>query len=135
MVESDRLLRDAAAPAVPERLRAAESEDLLGVWVPPGVTALANDRAPHVEFRSAATWKGSDGCNGLGGRWTVSRGVLLLAGLTMTAVGCENINVTEGAALAAFDGETLVLLGEDGKETFRLSRLGNSDPVSAMRLD
>lgn len=70
------------------------------------------------------SWTGSDGCNGLGGRWSVGAGGELLATAgPETTIGCENVAIAQWlttAVTAALDGGTLVLLDAAGTAIGRL---------------
>lgn len=103
------------AVALPDGLAAADSEALLGRWMP--VDAPADSDA-HAQFNPDDTWSGSDGCNDLGGRWrSGTDGALLATGRGSTQIGCENIPVESRltrAVRAAFDGDVLVLIDRQG---------------------
>lgn len=117
--------RAALAPPepLPAGLVAADAEDLLGRWVPAG-ESLPTD--PHVVVDDDGTWQGSDGCNGVGGRWAVGDdGRLLTVEGPMTLIGCEGAAVGSwmgSAAHAGLDGDELVLVDAHGEELGRLSR-------------
>lgn len=121
LTEQDRAKLDRPLPGFPAGIRPAEPSELLGTWVRPGETG-EGDNWPHATFRDDGRWIGSDGCNGLGSRWALVDGALLTGDGVSTLIGCENIALLAGAVLAGFDGETLVLLDEQGKETHRVVR-------------
>ncbi|MCM3662145.1 META domain-containing protein [Georgenia satyanarayanai] len=111
-----------AVPELPDGARTASAEHLLGRWVPAGPPVETD---PYVVFEDDGTWGGSDGCNGQGGRWTVSEGRLLALSGPMTLIGCPGAPVgawVGGASHAVVDGAELVLLGPDGAELGRLVR-------------
>lgn len=109
------------APAgLPDGLRPAVAQDLVGRWEPPG--SFTTD--PHVVFHDDGTWSGSDGCNGGGGAWALDDGGRLLATAGLqTLMACDGAGVpgaVGAAARAALDGGRLVLLDADGTELTRL---------------
>ncbi len=119
LTEEQRADLDRLPPDFPDGIRPAERSELIGTWVLPGETG-DGDNWPYATFRKDGRWIGSDGCNGLGGKWASVDGALLQGGGVHTDIGCENIDLVSGAALAGFDGDTLVLFNEDGQETHRV---------------
>lgn len=117
----------ASAAALPAGLTPARRDTLLGRWVPvdarPG---RFGSGGPYVELRDDGTWRGSDGCNGEGGRWVAGpAGDLLATSGPSTAIGCDSVPVgfwLFKAWRAGLDGEVLVLLDAQGGETGRLKR-------------
>lgn len=118
--------RRALAPAapVPAALTPARGDALLGRWVPLG--RRSGPGRPFLELRDDGTWRGSDGCNGQGGRWVAGPdGALLATSGPSTAIGCDNVlvgNWLSSASRAGLDGEVLVFLDAQGNETGRLRR-------------
>ncbi|MER7440065.1 META domain-containing protein [Micromonospora avicenniae] len=121
--------REALAPAaeLPAGLSPASRDTLLGRWVP------AADRSPgasaaYLELRGDGEWRGSDGCNGQRGRWVAGpEGALLATAGHSTLIGCDNVPLAawlSRASRAGLDGDVLVLLSAQGKETGRLKRAG-----------
>ncbi|HEX5542133.1 MAG TPA: hypothetical protein VFX60_11335 [Micromonospora sp.] len=114
----------APAAALPAALTAVSRDALLGRWV------VADDgrsrpTTPYVEFRADGEWRGSDGCNGQGGRWVAGpSGALLATSGPSTLIGCDNVSVGLWLATrrAGLDGDVLVLLDAEGKEMGRLHR-------------
>jgi hypothetical protein len=119
-----------APKPLPTPLRPADREELVGRWIPADRAGRRDHpQSPHVRLTADGSWHGSDGCNGLGGRWTAGDGgaVLATAG-AQTAIGCENLDVGSwltGANRAGFAGDVLVLLDVDGKETGRLVKVAD----------
>ncbi|MBQ0901624.1 hypothetical protein [Micromonospora sp. U21] len=117
----------APAAALPEALTPASRDTLLGRWVPvdarPG---RFRSGGPYVELRDDGGWRGSDGCNGEGGRWVAGpAGDFLATSGPTTLMGCDNVSVgvwLSKAWRAGLDGEVLVLLDAQGGETGRLRR-------------
>lgn len=112
---------DAEPEPLPADLTPATQEQMLGRWDPVDAPKPKREEAPHLKFR-AGRWGASDGCNGSGGRWTISSGGALLATGPgpSTLIGCENRDVAgafAGAAWAGFDGEELVLVDRAGEES------------------
>ncbi|MET8911543.1 hypothetical protein [Micromonospora sp. NPDC004551] len=133
-------VRRALAPAdpLPAGLTPADRAALLGRWVPvvarrsgpavPGGDRRGGPTPAYVELRDGGAWRGSDGCNGQGGRWTAgAAGALLATAGPSTLIGCENVPVAgwlSTAARAGLDGDVLVLVDARGTETERLRRDG-----------
>lgn len=109
--------------ALPDGLDVPSTEDLLGRWVPAGETFETD---PHVELHDDTTWRGSDGCNGAGGLWSLGdEGRLLTTAGPMTAMGCAGAPVGSwlaDTARAGLDGNELVLLDRSGAELARLAQ-------------
>jgi len=113
------------AVALPEGSDAAE--DIIGRWVLAGEANTAG-RA-YVEFRSDGSFRGSDGCNGVGGRWRLAAdGRIITTHDPSTLIACANPSIpllfTGSIAQGATDGPTdeLVLYGKDGVEQATLVR-------------
>ncbi|MET8834125.1 META domain-containing protein [Micromonospora sp. NPDC004540] len=117
----------AAAAPLPAGLAPAGRSALLGRWVPAGAPR-PNPTPAYVEFRDDGGWRGSDGCNGQGGRWVAgAEGALLATAGPSTLIGCANVLVAawlSGASRAGLDGDVLVLVDAQGRETGRLRRDG-----------
>ncbi len=120
------------APDLPVGVQAPSLEVLTaGRWIP--VETVGSDRwpdrtRPNAEFDSDGTWHGSDGCNGLGDRWSidVDTGEWLAGIGGQTEIGCDNVDVSGvvGPARAVgLDGHELVFYGADGQELGRFTRL------------
>ena len=113
-----------AAP-VPAGLAPLGQTDLIGRWVPEGVST-----ASYVEFAAGGTWAGSDGCNGTGGAWLAGSGGAFLAttGRFSTRIACEGMVDVGGwvaaARRVALDGAVLVLLDVDGATVGRMAPAG-----------
>jgi len=144
-----------AAAVLPDGLPAATRTGLLGRWVPGASTrrgggpgggsgggpaqprwaprkgreAAAVGRTPEqpfLELRADGSWTGSDGCNGLAGRWSIGGDGRLLALAAPTfAIGCNNVDLGSAlvrAARVGFDGSSLILLDAAGLVTATLVR-------------
>jgi len=144
-----------AAAVLPDGLPAATRTGLLGRWVPGAPTrrgggpgggsgggpaqprwaprkgreATAVGRTPEqpfLELRADGSWTGSDGCNGLAGRWSIGGdGRLLAVAAPTTAIGCDNVDLGSAlvrAARVGFDGSSLILLDAAGLVTATLVR-------------
>lgn len=113
----------ARTAALPAGLDAPDRGALVGRWVPEG--GRGNGPKPaHVELQPDGKWTGSDGCNGLGGRWAAGAdGALLVTSGVSTLIGCDNAPIGEWLGTArrvGLDGETLVLVDATAKEIGRL---------------
>jgi hypothetical protein len=127
-------LRLAPAARLPAGLVAARPSQLIGNWV-----SAANPKLRgNADLAADGSWQGSDGANAAGGRWSAAPdGELVVTAGPSTAMGCAleacadvNIWFVE-ASRAAFDGSTLVLLDNSGKETGRAVRGAMSSPGPA----
>jgi hypothetical protein len=89
---TDQQRREYGAPAaLPRNLVPAGRQALIGRWLPAG--SMSTDR-PNLEFLADTAWRGSDGCNGHGGRWvTGADGALLGSGGPSTDMGCPGVPV------------------------------------------
>jgi hypothetical protein len=118
-------LRRALAPAadLPSHLTPAESETLIGRWVPADGSSSSVD-TPYVELAGDGSWQGTDGCNGQAGRWLAGpEGALLAVAGGSTLIGCDNVPVggwLSAASRAGLDGDVLVLFDAQGAELGRL---------------
>ena len=78
----------------------------------------AGNPAGYVEFKADGSYEGSDGCNGVGGRWRItSGGTFLSTSGPETAVGCNNSMIDSWVAAArgiAVSNGDLLMLGADG---------------------
>jgi hypothetical protein len=105
------------SPALPAGTVPATAADLAGRWVPAGLTVPTD---PHVLFRPDGSWRGSDGCNGNRGRWTVNgRGGFLATSGMSTMMFCEGAPVPAwlaAARRAGIDAGRLRLFAGDGDE-------------------
>jgi heat shock protein HslJ len=112
-----------AMPApLPAGLTPATSQTLVGQWLPldPGPT---RPQQPFLGVKADGTWEGSDGCNGLAGRWVGGPDGLVLATIGLsTLMACDNDPTPAMFAEASrtgFDGEVLVLVDAAGAEMAR----------------
>lgn len=120
--------RRALAPSapLPGGLVPATAAALAGRWIPDDAPAGSE---AHAELLADGWWRGSDGCNGLAGRWRAGpEGALLAVGGGSHNIGCENLPVQERlerTARAGFDGDTLVLVDRQGDEVGRFQGAGS----------
>lgn len=98
-------------------------EALVGRWEPesgPG----SSPEPVYVELLADGGWRGSDGCNGQGGRWvTGAGGAFLATSGASTLVACENAPIGQwlsGAWQVGMDGPVLVLVDAQGNELGRV---------------
>ena len=99
--------------ALPSEAQPAKS--IVGRWLP---TDSTGDTEPFVEFLADGTYRGSDGCNGLGGRWVAGDlgDVLTTSGFS-TAIGCDGSGAPYDvgqAALVGMVGDELTLYDAEG---------------------
>lgn len=108
---------------LPAGLAAADRGALVGRWVPASGTAV-RPKSAFLELRADGSYTGSDGCNGVGGRWVSGRdGALLATSGVSTLIACDNVPIGQWlgtARRAGLVGETLALVDAQGKETGRL---------------
>ena len=98
----------------------ADPARIPGRWVP-----VAEAGRAFVEFAGDNTWKGSDGCNGNGGRWFATSGSLVATTGPSTLLACDGAPVTAwlgSTAMAGFENDVLVLLDAKGAEVARLKK-------------
>jgi hypothetical protein len=118
-------IRQAFAPAapLPAGLAAADRQRLLGRWEPAQGRA-GSPKPAYLEFTDDGAWRGSDGCNGQGGRWVAGdQGALLATSGPSTLIGCDNVPIAgwiADARRAGLDGQALVLVDAQGEELGRL---------------
>lgn len=105
---------DVRPEPLPDGAEPAAAEEVLGRWVP--VETYETD--PFIELLDDGTWTGSDGCNGLGGRWLLDDElVLLVISGPQTLIGCEGENLGSmlvGSAWLVVDGDTLTFYDAEG---------------------
>ena len=105
----------AEAASLPDDLEPATAADIRGRWVPVG------DNPPpdaYVAFTPDGDYTGSDGCNGVSGRYVVGGdGALLATSGASTQIGCHNSPISGWPAQAgrvALKGIRLVFVAPDG---------------------
>jgi hypothetical protein len=114
---------------IPDDLVPAAPADLIGSWRP----QQARNAGARLKFVDDGTFRGSDGCNGVFGRWSMESdtGALVTTppGFT-TLIGCRNSGVpgaVHGARFAGFDGNVLVLTDASGTELARFVDADEAD--------
>lgn len=117
---------DSATRPLPDDLVAPAAEQLLGRWTPLEPDGRPTTTPSFAAFHADGSWSGSDGCNGQGGRWVLGdAGAWVATSGAQTLIGCDGISATGIVAPAVrvgLDGEELVLIGRDGRETGRVVR-------------
>ena len=110
------------------------AHDLVGRWLPTAIagyhgplTRPALITSPNLSFDTGSRWTGDDGCNGLGGSYTLGRnGSIHFGEHTSTAVLCRRVEVPMDtvftAARAEVVGDRLTFFGRDGHEVARFRR-------------
>jgi hypothetical protein len=103
--------------ALPGDATPVTATDLLGRWQPLEVGGFD---PPFVEFEADGTWNGSDGCNGMAGRWLLGDdGHFLATGGPSTLIGCLNSPAPSwlsGTSLIGMVGDELTLYDASGTE-------------------
>lgn len=122
--------QDVANPAAgPSTPTPALSEALLGTWTPvdvplfggrtPGASTLPAGRVTDIAFQRDRSWHGSDGCNGVGGKYRAGDDGSFSASVgPQTMMGCWNVmhsEVLDQAARFGIDGRTLSFYAKDGR--------------------
>jgi heat shock protein HslJ len=102
---------------------------LLGTWRPTFIAGFDNldARRPHpatVTFGDDGQWRGSDGCNVIGGEYEAGTHTISAEAGEQTAIGCENMpNATAllRAARCEVNGTTLTLSDDNHRPAPRVS--------------
>jgi len=110
---------DEPAP-LPDDVMPATRSDVLGRWLPlPTERPDGAPRSAFVAFDESGTYKGSDGCNGDGGRYELGEDGLILATTGVsTAVGCNTSPLSSWpyeAGRLGTRGDHLVFVDPTGK--------------------
>jgi heat shock protein HslJ len=109
----------------------ASAQTVAGTWRPTqmiGAKSLkaARPNDPVLTFKPDGTWTGSDGCNGIGGTYTIGqRGAFSATSGAQHMVGCENVphtGVLHAAKRIAVDGDTLRFFDADGRQLASYAR-------------
>jgi hypothetical protein len=126
-VTSDARRGLAGAAPLPDGMQAPAEDALVRRWLPAEDGAGAPE-PPYLEFLADGTWRGSDGCNGQGGRWVAGAGgAILTTSGPMTLMACDGVPVggwLNDARRVGLDGEELVLLDARAREIGRLRPAG-----------
>jgi heat shock protein HslJ len=110
---------------------------LIGNWRPVDIVGFDNsqlpppgppaDRAPNITFTSDGRWRGTDGCNGIGGTYSASDdGSISADAGPQTLIGCINVpnsTVLDRATRFAIDDRSLTFYAAGGQ------RLGTYERV------
>lgn len=92
-----------------------------GTWGEPD----ANEQ-PWLTFEDDGTFSGNDGCNGLGGNWTLGeddKATIDLGQMRSTLMYCEGVDTWLSlAATARLGNDVLTLIDADGNEIGELAR-------------
>ena len=118
MTAKERQQLDRVPAPLPAGTTPVTAADLVGTWRPTG------SAKGSVTFHRSGTYTGSDGCNGVGGRWAVSSGgaEALTTGAS-TLVYCGGVQVANwfaAAARVAVNGDSLVLYDAKGAVMHRV---------------
>jgi heat shock protein HslJ len=107
----------AAGPLSLETPDAAEPASVVGTWSQdaPG--------EPHLAFTESGGVEGSDGCNGLGGTYTVDGDQVSVELGLSTMMACVGVDTwLHNIASATFDGDTMTVFDSSGAEIGQLQR-------------
>ena len=100
---------------------ASPSGELIGTWGDPEAQAT-----PSLEFsgtEGSGDYSGTDGCNSVGGSFTVEDGSIDLGLMRSTLMFCEGVDTwLVQARTAELSGDTLTLFDESGAEIGALER-------------
>lgn len=99
---------------------AASADDFLGIWGTPDTAG-----EPSIGFEADGAYSGNDGCNVIGGEYTLEDdGTIDLGAMHMTMMYCEGVDDwLSSSTTAKLDGsDTLVFFDEGGAEIGKLSR-------------
>ena len=119
------------APAVSSTAAVASAQSISGTWRPTkldGYTTMKSARPedPTLTFNPDGTWTGSDGCNGIGGTFTIGqRGEFTSKADGQRLIECANVPHTAALNVAkrvAVDSKTLQFYAGDGREVASYAR-------------
>jgi heat shock protein HslJ len=121
-----------ATPTASTTVSAPSVAAVSGTWRPvqiAGVKPLTElPQEPLLVFRPDGTWRGSDGCNALGGTYTIGRhGAFTAAIGPHTLIGCNNVpntGVLRDAKRITVDSTTLRFYDADGRQLATYTRAG-----------
>jgi heat shock protein HslJ len=90
---------------------------------PVGEWGETGGEAPWLTFYADGTVQGNDGCNGLGGTWTITDGIVELE-LMSTAVGClgPDVEIIGPIDSAIVEGDSIRILDSRGNVSGTLDR-------------
>ncbi|GAA2177312.1 META domain-containing protein [Leucobacter tardus] len=92
-------------------------EQVLGDW------ASEEKGQPHLTFAEAGKVSGSDGCNGIGGEYTVNDEDVTVSLGAATLKACPGVDDwLRGVATVTVDGDTMQVMNADGDEIGQLQR-------------
>jgi heat shock protein HslJ len=131
---------ETAGVSTPSTSASTQTGALIGNWRPVDIVGFDNSalpppglpagRAPNITFTSDGRWRGSDGCNAIGGTYSASDdGSISTANSAQTLIGCPDVitvpnsEVLERAARFAIDGRSLTFYAAGGQ------RLGTYERV------
>lgn len=96
----------------------ADEVSVVGTWGSPEKSG-----EPSLEFTDSGRYSGTDGCNTVGGDYTVDGTTVDLGAMFSTMMFCEGVDtwLVRGAT-AELDGDTLTIFDEDGERIGTLDR-------------
>lgn len=105
----------------------AGASDVTGHWGDPKA-----DQTPSLEFRGTEAkgeFSGTDGCNVVGGNYTVQDGVVSLGAMHSTMMFCEGVDTwLTTATEATISGDELVFSDKTGEKIGTLARADTAKP-------
>ena len=89
-----------------------------------GVTFASSEKGePFLEFANDGSYRGSDGCNGIGGTYTVEDDELVLKPGLSTLMACPGVDTwVRGAKSVKLGDDALIVFDKGGSEIGTLAR-------------
>lgn len=97
--------------------RGIDEDQLIGVW-------RSDEKGdPFLEFKDDGTFSGSDGCNGLGGEYTVEEDVVRIERGGSTLMACPGVDDwLRKVASVTFEGGTMTVFDKNDEQIGQLHR-------------
>lgn len=112
------LLLTVSACAAPRGDSDSPDLSVLGTWGTPD-----EPQTPWLQFEDDGTVGGNDGCNSLGGDYSVTDSLITFGDMHMTLMACPGVDDwLNQASTAEISGDSLVLFDSSGNEIGTLPR-------------